>query len=1082
LNTKLCAYRGKGRVHICRQLIIILLIVSQFSTVPALATNNFNHKEKIPFDIPQKRADQALIEFAEQADVTFIFSFDEAQKMTANRIVGSFTREKAINLLLKDTGLHYELNTDGTLAITPNKHPSEDEMKKSTIYNSIAGVLVAIFGASSTSGQEAEGTDEANKADEVITIIGSHIKRESDINILPITTMSTEDIENTAAMTGDELLRSIPQMGGINFGESTGSSNVNDARGDVGGVNLRGIGPGNTLVLLNGRRLVNHSGTQIKSALNRVPANTVNSNTLPVAGLRSLEVLRDGAAAIYGSDAIAGVINYALDTDYVGNKVSLRYGMSEGTSLDETTFGYVTGLEFNEGRSNLVGSVSLYKRNGMQATDRPYAASHDRRDYPGLPEDFVGDTQLDNRSTDTPWGEFQTDTLGSFHLQPDTFSGCEDGDSYGNPTTALNVSGVCVDRGTTGRDSRFDRGTTRPLSSDVDRTNIYAHFTHALKDDLEFFSEAFFYKAELSNTSEQNHGGSKHRFRIAADAYYNPFGEEVIVRKFRPVNLGPRHVTVDDTSYRVLAGLSGFSGDWDWEGAAFYSEAETNDQGLRVDVRALEAAANSTNPNTAYNMFVGGDVNNPNTIGDIPLAPDSIRDLLLVDSHRDSMTSLTSVDFRVSNNDFFSVPAGDAGIAAGVEYRRETFKDDRDPLLDGSNPFIDAYGDLNDSSLYGSSATFDAKASRNVTSAFAELIVPLIDSDGTYAEVQLAARYENYSDAGDALKPKVAFFWKGGDALAFRASYAGGFRAPGLQQTATGVTPRRNTRYDPVIDDTYAIVENRQGNPDLEPEDDVNTSFGFVITPTEDVTFTIDAWNIEQKDLVSLVDGSVILQYDYILRQQGSFDPNVHRNDELEVTSVDSLYINANKQEFSGIDFGLVVDFETSLGEFELIANAAKFTQFDRSIDSLSAFVAAHATDTVTYPNLAGAAIAGVSDQIKQNGNPEWRAKVMLNWKRNQWRAGVSARYISEFVDTSTYYGSGDDRVYLPISSMTTINAYGSYRFDNDSILDGMYARIGVRNIFDEEPPLADEYWHGYFGRYHSNRGRYIYLNLSKSF
>ncbi|MCP4272042.1 MAG: TonB-dependent receptor plug domain-containing protein, partial [Gammaproteobacteria bacterium] len=311
-------------------------------------------------------------------------------------------------------------------------------MKKSTILSTLASALVAIFGASSASGQEAESTDKAKKSDEVITIIGSHIKRESDINTLPITALSAEDIENSAAMTGDELLRSIPQMGGINFGESTGSSNVNDARGDVGGINLRGLGPGNTLVLLNGRRLVNHPGTQIKSSLNRVPANTVNSNTLPVSGLRSLEVLRDGAAAIYGSDAIAGVINYALDTDYVGNKVSLRHGFSEGTSLDETTFSYVTGMEFNEGRSNLVGSINLYQRNGMPATDRPYAASHDRRNYPGLPEDFVGDTQLDNRSSDTPWGEFITDSLGRFHLQPDTLSGCVD--------SPLDVPGVCVDQ------------------------------------------------------------------------------------------------------------------------------------------------------------------------------------------------------------------------------------------------------------------------------------------------------------------------------------------------------------------------------------------------------------------------------------------------------------------------------------------------------------------------------------------------------------------------------------------------------------------------------------------------------------
>ena len=950
----------------------------------------------------------------------------------------------------------------------------ETDNKAQKQHFSYSIVALAVAACLSTPLIAAENDDDTKENDETITIIGSHIKRATDIETLPVTALSMDDIENTAAMTGDELLRSIPQMGGINFGESTGSSNVNDARGDVGGVNLRGIGPGNTLVLLNGRRLVNHPGTQIKSLLNRVPANTVNSNTLPVSGLRSLEVLRDGAAAIYGSDAIAGVINYSLDTDYVGNKVSLRYGTSEGTSLDETTFSYLTGMEFNEGRSNLVGSVNIYKRNGMPATERPYSASHDRRNYPGLPEDFVGDSQLDNRSTDTPWGEFSTSTLGTFHLQPDSQSGCV--------TSPLNVTGVCVDQGSTGSDVRFDRGTTRPLSSDVDRLNLYAHFTHTLKDNLEFFSEAIFYKAELSNSSEQNHGGSRHRFTIAADAYYNPFSEEVTVRKFRPVNLGPRNVTVDDTSYRVLAGFNGFSGDWDWEGAAFYSEAETNDTGLRVDVRALQAAANSTDPNTAYNMFAGGDINNPNTIGNIPLVSQSIRDLLLVNSHRDSVTSLGSVDFKVSNNEIFSVPAGSVGIAAGVEYRRETYEDDRDPLLDGSNPFIDASGVYNDSSLYGSSATFDSNSSRNVASAFAEIIVPLIDSDDQYAELQLAARYENFSDAGDAIKPKLALFWKTGEMLALRASYAGGFRAPGLQQTAAGTAPRRNTEYDPVLDLSYGAVENRLGNPDLVPEDDVNTSFGIILTPTENVTFTIDAWKIEQTDLVSLVDASVILQNDYILRQEGSSNPNVHRNTDLEVITIDNVYINANEQQFAGIDLGLVVDFETSLGDFELIANVAKLTKFDVSIDSLSAQVAAAAMDLTTYPNLANASIVGVSDQIMQNGNPELRGKVMLKWRHNQWGAGISANYVSEFIDTSTYYGPSDDRVYLPIDSMTTVNIYGSYKFADDGLFEGTRARLGIRNVSDKEPPLADEFWHGYYGKYHSNRGRYIYLNLSKTF
>ena len=254
--------------------------------------------------------------------------------------------------------------------------------------------------------------EEATTVKEIerISIIGSNIKRASDIGALPVTALTEKDIENTAAMSGDELLRSIPKIGAVNFGAATGNGGVNDARGDVASINLRGVGSGNTLTLLNGRRLVTHPGTQSE---NFVPVTTSNSNTLPISGLRSLQVLRDGAAAIYGSDAVAGVVNYQLKDDYEGHQVKLSYGGSEGTPLDETTFSYLTGFDLNEGRSHLTASFSYYDRNGMMASERPYSASHDLREYPGLPEEFIGDTQLDNRSTATPWGDFQSDTFGA---------------------------------------------------------------------------------------------------------------------------------------------------------------------------------------------------------------------------------------------------------------------------------------------------------------------------------------------------------------------------------------------------------------------------------------------------------------------------------------------------------------------------------------------------------------------------------------------------------------------------------------------------------------------------------------------
>lgn len=949
--------------------------------------------------------------------------------------------------------------------------------EKRTFKHKLTHLSVCIITALTSQATLAEEATAAEEEIERISIVGSNIKRATDVSTLPVTALSAEDIANTAAVTGDDLIRSIPQMGSINFGETTGSANVNGARGDVGGVNLRGLGPGNTLVLLNGRRLVNHPGTQSAKFGGNVPVTTVNSNTLPVSGLRSLEVLRDGAAAIYGSDAIAGVVNYALDSDYTGHKVGLKYGKSEGTSLDETTFNYLGGLEFNDGRSHIMGSLSAYSRNGMRATERPYSASHDRRNYPGLPEEFIGDTQLDNRSSDTPWGEFSSDSLGTFHLQPDTLSGCVD--------SPLSVAGVCVDQGSTGRDTRFDRGTTRPLASDVDRFNFYTRLTHEINEDLSFFSEAIYYKAELSQTSEQNHGGSAHRFTVNANAYYNPFGEDVVVRRFRPVNIGERHVNVDDTSYRILAGLEGYMDDWEWETGAFYSEAKTDDSGQRVDVNKFVAAVNSTTANGAYNIFAGGDVNNPNSIGNIPMLPTSETDAFTAVQHRISKTSIASIDFKASNSEIFEVPAGDAGIALGVEYRYESFEDDRDPLQDGTFPFVDYRGTTNLSSLYGSSATKDSEASRNVFSAYAELLVPIIDNGDQYAEVQLAARYEDYSDAGDALKPKVAVFWEAAEWLSLRASYAGGFRAPGLQQTTEDVLPRRNSYSDPLNDnESYEVVENRSGNSGLVPEDDTNISWGIVLQPTENLTFTIDGWTIEQEDLVSLVSTSTLIDLDYISRIDGGAGlAAVHRDENNIITSVDNKYQNAAKQELEGYDFSMVYDFETSFGDFEFTANAAYLSKYDVSIDSLSAQVIAAAENSAQYPNLDTGTPSGVGDQIKRNGSPELRTRTSLNWKYDQWGAGVAVNYISEFFDTSTNYkDDAGETIYLPIDSFTTVDIYASYEFSGDSSLEGMKVRLGARNIGDEEPPLADNFWHGYSGDYHSNRGRYMYLNLSKEF
>ena len=191
--------------------------------------------------------------------------------------------------------------------------------------------------------------------------------------------------------------------------------------------------------------------------------------------------------------------------------------------------------------------------------------------------------------------------------------------------------------------------------------------------------------------------------------------------------------------------------------------------------------------------------------------------------------------------------------------------------------------------------------------------------------------------------------------------------------------------------------------------------------------------------------------------------------------------MNLGVREIAGVDFSVVYDFETSFGDFDFTANAANLTKFNQEADPISAqLIAAQEAGDPSVP--ADRTVAGAGDLIKQNGRPEWRARVSLDWDYNNWGAGISANYISDVIDTSTTATVDDEVIELPVDSFTRVNVYADYSFDGNDVLSGSRVRIGVRNIGDEEPPLADELAHGYFGALHSNRGRYIYMNFSASF
>ena len=907
-----------------------------------------------------------------------------------------------------------------------------------------------------------ERSEEDEEAIEKITVVGSNIRGAQAAGRLPVTIMDSDDIINTGAVTGDELLRSIPQVGDISFNNERSIGGVNDARGDVASINLRGIGTGNTLTLLNGRRLVLHPGTQTE---NFVPVTTVNSNTLPVTGLRRLEVLRDGASALYGTDAVAGVVNYVLKKEVTQTQLNLSAGNAEGTSMQQYLASGSTGVFFNDNKSHLSLSFAYYTRDEIGANERPYSASEDRRFNDRIPEAFVGDTQLDNRSLSSPWAIYDGENIGRFHIRPESMGDCFQSLS----------DGVCAAEGSIPRDMRYDSAPDQSMTSAIDRVNLFAYYTHSLAPNLELFGEALYYEATSKRRREQNANLTAQRFTISEDAAYNPFGETVTLRNIRPMDVGPRRIEVEDSSYRLLGGIKGYSRQWEWESALLYSRADTLDTGYnRVRVSALQEAINSTNIDEAYNPFIGGDPDNLNN-GTSAYNSAEVIARLTEDITRDSSSELAQWDFKLSNPALTNWYAGDIGIAAGLEYRYEAYADDRHYLLDGSTPFYDQVtGELmTNSDVLGSSFTPDSGGSRNVFSAYTELLVPLHET----IDMQLALRYERFNDVGSVTKPKIALSWLPADWLQLRASYSGGFRAPNLPQVVEESVSRTNSRIDPVIDDNYSITEIRGGNSQLKPEDDEIYNVGFAITPFENFLITVDRWTIEQENVVGILNSQTHLLYDSLLRSQGSSNPAVIRNDDLEVVYVNNQYNNLEVREISGTDISVSYEMNSeSLGLFSFSVNAAHLRKFMQTPDPISAIVLeAQENGNPAVP--IDIPVVGAGDLRQMNGNPKWRSFARLDWDLGNWGAGIRVNYVDDFYETSVTTSEGE---MMPIESWTTTDIYLDYHFSQES-LNGLSLRVGARNVTDEEPPIADESF-GYFSDVHSNRGRYTYATLSWAF
>lgn len=1074
------------------------------------------------FNVRAQPISQALTDLAAQAGVQISAPTSHLDAANAPAIQGSMDVETAIQRLIRGTDLEIA-GREGNVIV---------------LRRADAGGAVS---------------QNAARVDDVV-VVGSRIRSTRINEALPVTVLGEEEIDAIAAMDGDDLFRAIPQAGDVTFNEaSSDDGGINNARGDVASIDLRAIGTGNTLALLNGRRLVNHPGTQVE---NSVPVTTVNTNSIPTMGVRRVEVLADGAAALYGTDAVAGVVNTVLRDNFTGFTTQAGWGSDEG-GMEEYTFNLQAGRDFNEGRTNLSVMADYLKRDALYVWERDYAT------VAGRLEKFAGRaTGLDygTYSTVTAWaegirlnpntwqsanattrvnGQTLTAASGSFHIQPSTNPGClangpREGTCWDNSTLAT---------ASDDNNLRHDIDTMRTMSSAVERQNVFAFLNHEFDNGIEAFVEAGYYHAKTWSLRDQENPLSYQRVLMAPTAYWNPFGPvgspnripglttgtgttsfpaggaAVEIQDYRYTDVGYREIEVTNETSRFVGGLRGVWKNFDWETGLLYSRADVEDVMDGISMTKLQDAINLRTPE-AYNPFVGGNLLSPKD-AEFGLNNQDTINSFLIKVSRKSATELMQWDFRVSNPDIYTLPGGPVGFAGGVEARRETIDEDRDDRLDGTIMFTDLSGGLSQSDVMGVSYTPDTYGGRNVYSAFAELAIPVVSPDMGIPlvqsiDVQLAGRLEEYSQFGSVAAPKIAVAYRPTEWLMFRSAWSEGFRAPNIMQLAQGDFERSNNRRDwaacavqvaigalPSLTGTNdycgseSRTESRSGNPDLKPERSENFTIGAVLEPKlwprkyGELTFTVDYWSIHQTDIVGITGGANQLAMDYYLRQIGQTNPNVVRKDPTEqqiidgelaglapvgdVAYIQDRYMNLQPRTSEGIDWRLHYSIRnTPVGNFRWTLEASQRLKLYQEASEDQAILLQALEDGI----ITNVTVNGAEDLLRRNGRPKLRWNSTLSWNKGPWAAGLYSAYVGDFFDTSAQDAiTGEDWL---VEDWLTHNLYVQYTF-RDGPLEDTRIRVGARNIEDKDPPLADNRF-GYTGSVHSNRGRWWYATIRKSF
>lgn len=895
-----------------------------------------------------------------------------------------------------------------------------------------------------------------------IIVTGSMIPTTDTDGPSPVLTITAADIARRGDLSISDVLQHVPQVNAF-------SNRGNDGLGFNGGgafISLRGLGPQATLVLVNGLRTAPFGNTA------NGQYSFFDLNSISTSDVERIEVLSDGASAIYGSDAVAGVVNIILKKDLGTHDAETNIQLGNTTSKDafEQSYNQAFGLSSFDKNGNGIISIDYYDRNSIVGTDRSYAATGNLQPR---------GSSNDNSAAAQP-GLFASDDY--FTIDPAGFNSNHAPLTAGSPRrvdasqyqSATQYLGI----GNTPGYNNYAAQTLIPSST---RYGIYSNYSYKYYDGNVVPTMMFSYRhlrneyqsaptpyfdGDISNQAGQYESLVIPAYNAATNTgnYYNRTGQSVYVLGDRFLQLGNRTATENTDDFMAVPSVKIKLGpDWSMNVDVNYSHSTTSTRYYNyVSANSLYRATRSSDPNTAFNFFGANS--------------SSVLSSILADSSSYNTTSLMGQDVTV-NGKLFDLPAGPTLLALGVQNRRDEF-----------NQTYSA-SDISGNTL-GSSAQQNLNAYRTVTSGYGEIDIPIFSPANRITGFESfnlygAGRIDSYSDFGLTANPEIRFRWSPCENLIARGSYSTSFRAPGLTELHAGSNNAYQTVFDPYAPGGPALVNDALivggGNPALQPETAESWNLGLVYTPPfiPGLKLNMDFYKIRYNNQITQFSADATVD----ANPPGTPNSPVVRNSAGDLVSVSGVYQNLASTVVKGMDMGaeyVLGDPNQGCGQLDATFQNALIFNYLTQNEPGSPYIENVGSDS---GGLGGYA------RYRQNGSVFWNYRTFA--------FGVSNDFTSGYVDSQNPTPNGSGLNPRKSGGYVTFDLQASYEFKakggHDVIgkngidwltwLDSTKISLGCDNVAQFTPPFVGNPNNNPVGsdpNYADYRGRFWYVAVKK--